>query len=65
MEKDGKFDLPIADQEIRNDRILWLSLSDIDKESFKNIYFICHMLTALPYELNTKTQLYANASELF
>lgn len=28
----------------------------MDKDSFKNLYFISHILSALPYELNSKNK---------
>ena len=65
LEIDGKFDEAINEKNVRSDRILWISLSDIDKNSYRNLYFICHILSSIPYELNKKTQIYAQASELF
>ena len=52
---DGKFDEAINEKNVRSDRILWISLSDIDKNSYRNLYFICHILSSIPYELNKKT----------
>lgn len=65
LEKDGRFEEPLQEQGIRDDKILWVTLTDIEKDSFKNIYFIAHILSALPYELNSKTQLIAQISETY
>lgn len=55
LEKDGRFEESLQEQHVREDKILWVNLSEIEKDSFKNIYFIAHILSALPYELNSKT----------
>lgn len=65
LERDGRFEDPLQEEGIREDKILWLHLSDIEKDAFKNIYFIAHMMSALPYELTAKTSLVAQISESF
>jgi hypothetical protein len=55
LERDGRFEEPLQEGNIREDKVLWVTLTDIEKQSFKNIYFIAHILSALPYELNVKT----------
>ena len=62
---DGKFEEIIQEQHLRNDRVLWLTLSDMNKTDFKNLYFICNILSSIPYELNSKTQLCLQISESF
>ena len=61
---EGKFEEMIQEQEVRNDRCLWVTLSEIEKKDFKFLYHLCERLSALPYELNKKnTQLVAQISE--
>jgi len=61
-----KFEEMIQEKDIRSDRCLWVSLSEIDKKQFRNLFYICQTLSSLPYELNRKnTQLIAQISELF
>ncbi|KAM3142275.1 hypothetical protein pb186bvf_005684 [Paramecium bursaria] len=65
LERDGRFEDQIQESGIRQDKTLWVTLSQIEKESFKNIYFIAHILSALPYELNSKAQILAQISEAY
>jgi hypothetical protein len=60
LERDSRFDEPsVQESKLRTDRILWTGLADIDRSSFPQLYFVCHILSAIPYELNVKTQLCA------
>ncbi|KRX11086.1 hypothetical protein PPERSA_05195 [Pseudocohnilembus persalinus] len=66
IERDGRFDFPAGEEELRNDKILWLDLQQIDKDQFSKLYFICNILTSIPYELNKKDmKYYALSSEMF
>lgn len=56
LERDGRFEENLQEEHIRQDKTLTLCLKDMDKHNFKSLYFICHILSALPYELNVKTQ---------
>ncbi len=47
-----------AKQPDREDSVIWLNLLQIQQNQFKYLYFICQMLSSLPYELNAKTQYY-------
>lgn len=55
LEKEGKFEEPLGEHEIRSDRTFWVSLSQMDKKSFPKLFFICQVLSSIPYELNSKT----------
>ncbi|CAK78632.1 unnamed protein product (macronuclear) [Paramecium tetraurelia] len=55
LERDGRFE-EVQTELQRDDKTFWLTLSQMDKDSFKNLYFISHILSALPYELNSKNK---------
>jgi len=63
---EGRFESVVtAEENIRNDRMLSFSFTDIDPKTSKTLYHLCRILTAIPFELNLKASIYAQVSEGF
>eukprot|EP00828_Plagiopyla_frontata_P007529 TRINITY_DN13562_c0_g1_i2.p1 TRINITY_DN13562_c0_g1~~TRINITY_DN13562_c0_g1_i2.p1 ORF type:complete len:193 (+),score=12.18 TRINITY_DN13562_c0_g1_i2:298-876(+) len=66
LEIEGRFEVQEDQQQkFRTDQVLWVSLSEIDKNQFAAAFYICKLLAAIPFEFNSKTSFRCQASELF
>lgn len=64
LEKEGRFEQPIQEQTIRQDKVLWVGLNNIDKNSFKHLYQLATILMSIPYQINQDTQICVQNSEM-
>lgn len=63
---EGRFEAPSQqEQDVRNDRLLNFSFSMLESRSTPSLYELCKCLVAIPFELNSKANLIAQASESF
>ena len=65
LERDSRFEECIQEGNTRNDRVLWLSLSDIPDGEFQFLKQCLTSLCAIPFELNAKANLGVQTSEQF